>query len=78
MILGINSVDDAQTAQQFVQRFGVTYTNVLDDNQRVATLYKLAATPTSYFIDRQGIIRSIVVGSVDDATLQQKVAEISK
>lgn len=74
MILGVNSVDNAQTTQQS----GVTYTNVLDDNQRVATLYKLAATPTSYFIDHQGIIRSIVVGPVDDATLQQKAAEISK
>lgn len=74
MILGVKSVDNAQTAQQFP----VTYTNVLDDKQRVATLYKLAATPTSYFIDRQGIIRSIVVGPVDDATLQQKGAEFSK
>ncbi len=78
VILAVNSVDDAPTAQQFVQQFGITYTPVLDDNQRVATLYNLTATPTSYFIDRQGIIRSTVVGPVDDATLQQKVAEISQ
>jgi peroxiredoxin len=78
VILGINSVDDAQTAQQFVQQYGLTYTLVMDNNQRVATLYNLGATPTSYFIDRQGIIRSTVVGPVDDATLQQKVAEMSQ
>ncbi len=77
-ILGVNSVDDAQTAQQFAQQEGMTYTLVLDDNQRVATLYNLTATPTSYFLDRQGIIRSMVVGPVDDTTLQQKVAEISQ
>ena len=70
--------DDAQTAQQFVQQEGMTYTLVLDNNQRVATLYNLTATPTSYFLDRQGIIRSMVVGPVDDTTLQQKVAEISQ
>ncbi len=78
VILAVNSVDDAPTAQQFVQQYAITYTPVLDDNQRVATLYNLTATPTSYFIDRQGIIRSVVVGPVDEATLQQKVAEISQ
>src|SRR5712692_1473239 len=77
VMLGVNSVDDLPTAQQFVQQSGVTYTNVLDDNQRVATLYNLTATPTSYFIDRQGIIRATAVGPVDDATLQQDVAQIS-
>jgi peroxiredoxin len=78
VILGVNSVDDAQTAQQFAQQNGLTYTLVMDKNQQVATLYNLTATPTSYFIDTHGIIRSTVAGPVDDATLQQKVAEISQ
>jgi peroxiredoxin len=77
VILGINSVDDAQTVQQFVQTNGLTYSLALDDNQQIATLYNLTATPTSYFIDRQGIIRAVVVGPVDEPTLQQDVAEIS-
>lgn len=77
VILGVNSVDNLQTAQQFVREKGVAYTMALDDNQRVATLYSLTATPTSYFINRQGIIRAVVVGPVDDATLQQKVTDIS-
>ncbi len=78
VILAVNSVDDAPTAQQFVQQYGMTYTPVLDDNQRVITLYNLTATPTSYFIDRQGIIRFVQVGPIDEASLQQKVAELSQ
>jgi len=54
----------------------VTYMIGLDDHQRVATLYHLEGRPTSYFIDRQGIIRSVVVGPVDEDTLQQYVAQI--
>ncbi len=77
VILGINSVDDAQTARQFVQQEGMTYPITLDNHQQVATLYNLTATPTSYFIDRQGIIRSVYVGPISVATLQQRVAEIS-
>jgi peroxiredoxin len=78
VILGVNSVDDAQTSRQFAQQYGLTYPLALDDNQRVATLYNLTATPTSYFIDRQGIIRATVVGPVDASTLQRNVAEISQ
>ena len=78
VILGVNSVDDLQTAQQFAQQSGLTYTLVMDQNQQVATLYNLTATPTSYFIDTHGIIRFVQVGPVDEATLQQKVAEISQ
>jgi peroxiredoxin len=78
VILGVNSVDDLQTAQQFAQQSGLTYTLVMDHNQQVATLYNLTATPTSYFIDRQGIIRFVQVGPIDEATLQQKVAEMSQ
>lgn len=78
VILGVNSVDDAQTAQQFAQQYGLTYALVMDKNQQVATLYSLTATPTSYFIDRQGIIRFVQVGPIDEAALQQKVAEISQ
>ncbi len=74
VILGVNIADDAQTASQFVQQYGLTYPIVLDQNQQVLTLYNVNSTPTSYFIDRQGIIRSIVIGPVDDTTLQQDVA----
>lgn len=76
-ILGINVVDDAATAIQFVQQHGLTYTIVMDENQHVEALYNINATPTSYFIDRQGIIRVFVEGPVDDTALKQNVARIS-
>ncbi len=77
VILGVNIADDAQTASQFVLQYGLTYPIVLDQNQQVLTLYNVNSTPTSYFIDRQGIIRSIVIGPVNDTTLQQDVAMMS-
>jgi cytochrome c biogenesis protein CcmG/thiol:disulfide interchange protein DsbE len=76
-ILGINVVDDASTTIQFAQQHGLTYTIVMDENQHVEALYNINATPTSYFIDRQGIIRVFVEGPVDDTALEQNVARIS-
>ncbi|HLZ60117.1 MAG TPA: peroxiredoxin family protein [Ktedonosporobacter sp.] len=77
VILAINTVDDAQTARQFAQAQNLTYPLLLDDNIRVSSLYNLAATPTSYFIDRRGIIRSKEVGPLDENALRSKIAEIN-
>src|SRR2546421_4878269 len=77
VILGVNIVDDAQVAAQFMQQRALTYPVVLDQNQHVMVLYNINVTPTSYFIDRHGIIRVIAYGPVDDATLQQDVTQIS-
>ena len=77
VIVGVNVADDAQVATQFIQQRGLTYPVVLDRNQHVMALYNINVTPTSYFIDRHGIIRVIVYGPVDDATLRQDVAQIS-
>lgn len=75
-MLGVNSVDDGTTAASFVQRHSVTYPVVLDPNQQVETLYNLNATPTSYFIDRTGIIRAVIIGPVDETMLQQKLKQL--
>lgn len=74
VILGVNILDDAQTASQFARQQKLSYPIVLDQNQHVLALYNVNSTPTSYFIDGKGIIRSIVVGPVDDAILQHDVA----
>jgi peroxiredoxin len=76
-ILGVNSVDDVPTARQFIQQHGLTYQILMDSDQSVAGLYHVTDTPTSYFIDRQGVIRSVVIGPVDDSMLQRDVAQIS-
>src|SRR5260370_3799887 len=41
VILGVNSLDHPQTAQQFAQQSGLTYSLALDNNKHVAALYNL-------------------------------------
>ena len=77
VILGVNILDNAQTVRQFVQQHGLTYPMALDQSQQVMTLYHVNSTPASYFIDRQGIIRSIVIGPIEDTALQQHMVQIS-
>ncbi len=65
VILGVNIVDDANTASQFVQRLGITYPVVLDTHQQTLDRYGVTSTPSSFFIDAGGIIRGSVSGPLN-------------
>lgn len=69
VVVGVDVSDDAQTISNFLQQLGVTYPILRDVGQRAAIQYQLTATPTSFFLDRQGVIRHKVVGPLDSATL---------
>lgn len=76
IILGVDSVDDSATAAQFVQQHHLTYPVLIDNNQKVMTLYNVAVAPTSFFIDGAGIIRATTFGPLTDASLQQHFASL--
>jgi peroxiredoxin len=70
VIVGVNVLDDAATAARFLQHLGITYTVVLDPQQQVFTRYGMTATPSTVFIDTQGIIRGSVAGPLNAEQLQ--------
>ncbi len=76
-ILGVNVADDAQTATLFAQRHNLTYPIVLDQNFAVSGQYNVSGIPTSYFINRKGIIVAVELGPVVAARLQQDITLIS-
>ncbi len=77
VILGVNLADNATDVAQFVHQRGLTYPIALDRTIAIASLYALRGTPTSYFIDRHGIIHSRVEGPVDETTLQHIISELN-
>ena len=64
VILGVNltSQDTVSEVVRFVQEFGLTYPILLDRDGGVSALYQLKGLPTTYFVNREGIIRTVVVG----------------
>jgi peroxiredoxin len=69
VVVGVNVSDDAQTISTFLTKLGITYPVWRDLGQRATLTYQLTDTPTSFFIDRQGIIRYKVVGPLDTSVL---------
>jgi peroxiredoxin len=73
VVVGADFVDDAQTIASFITTYGVTYPVFRDPGQRAYTTYQVNKTPSSFTIDRQGVIRRVAAGPLDAATLDQTV-----
>ncbi|MCI0555024.1 MAG: TlpA family protein disulfide reductase, partial [Anaerolineae bacterium] len=79
IVIGLNmtSQDSELDVRAFVQEFGLTFPIVLDRDGSVRDRYQLLGLPSTYFIDPQGIIRSVVVGGpMSEATIQFNVEDL--
>ena len=66
-----NSESDARA---FAQELGLTFPIVLDPDGSVSRTYLLRALPTTYIVDRHGIIRAVILGGpMTQALLRSKV-----
>jgi cytochrome c biogenesis protein CcmG/thiol:disulfide interchange protein DsbE len=76
-IVGILMDDPAAAARDFIAQYGATWPTVEDPAKALRGAYRVAARPQSYFIDRDGILRSIQVGQLTDAEFERQYAMIS-
>lgn len=72
-VLAVNatSSDSPTAAQAFAQEYGLTFPVLLDAQGSVASHYQAWSLPTTFFVDRQGVIREVVVGGPMSETLLQ-------
>ena len=71
-ILGVATQSDKPTIEAFVKELGINFPVLPDaDNRITSDLYHVIPIPTSFFVDKDGIIRDIQVGPVDRPKLEQ-------
>ncbi len=66
---------DENDVRQFVQQGGYNWTFVLDTTGEVTESYNITAIPTSFFIDREGVIRAVNIGAMTKRAMESKLAE---
>ena len=76
VVLGVNQGEQQAVANDFIQRFGLTFPVVLDQELVASRNYRVNSLPTTFFIDRNGIIRDQVTGQVNTALLNEKLRSI--
>ncbi|MBI3941910.1 MAG: TlpA family protein disulfide reductase [Chloroflexi bacterium] len=75
-ILAVNATnqDKEQTAAAFARSIGMTFPVLLDRTGEVSSRYLLRALPSTFFVDRRGIIREVVFGGpMNEALIQSKL-----
>lgn len=75
-VVGVNQVEPAAQVADFAQRLGLTFTIPLDERGQVSHAYGVRSLPTTFFIDRTGVIRHIQSGALNEATLVQALESI--
>lgn len=69
--VGIDIKDTSSDAQDFVDRFGLTYTQVRDETRAIEDDYGLTGQPESFFVDASGTVVEHVAGPLTEDTLDQ-------
>lgn len=75
-VVGVNQAETPAAVQAFAAQLGLTFAIPLDENAVASQLYYVRSLPTTFFIDRGGVIRQIQVGPVTEATLAQLLKTI--
>jgi thiol-disulfide isomerase/thioredoxin len=61
-IVGINIDKEKANAERYMERIPISYTVAFDSGMSVIDDYKAPGMPSSYIIDKNGIVREIIYG----------------
>jgi cytochrome c biogenesis protein CcmG/thiol:disulfide interchange protein DsbE len=75
--LGVTFQDARGASQAFIERFGLTYPNGVDERGRISQAYGVVAVPETFVIDRDGKIAFVHIGEVRAETIVQDLEALS-
>ncbi|SPF51871.1 Alkyl hydroperoxide reductase/ Thiol specific antioxidant/ Mal allergen [Candidatus Desulfosporosinus infrequens] len=78
--IGVNltSQDSLPDVSAFLEKYGIKYPIALDTKGTVAQQFQTMGIPTSFFVNRQGIIVERYVGAITPQVLEEDLQKISQ
>ncbi len=71
--------DDPSAVIPFAQEYALTFPILLDDKAQVGEAYQLRSLPSTYFINRAGVITEVIIGGpMAEALLRTRIEQILK
>ena len=78
VILPVNIGEGKSTVKEFTEEYEVSFTVLLDTERTVFRQYFVRGVPTTYFIDRKGVIQSVTIGAfVDIEEIEKNLNKIT-
>ena len=76
-VVGIDVLEDAAKAESFKKEYHLSYPAVVDDG-KLRDAYRINGLPVHAFIDRNGVIKNIVVGQMSADEIKTNVLSLLK
>ena len=62
VILAINAGESTSRVERFMESYGLSFLVLLDAKQNIGVKYNIRFLPTTFFIDKDGIIQDVQNG----------------
>ncbi len=76
VFLAISTDDTEANAKDFIKKYGVTFPAGIDKTTEIQKFFGLYGIPTTYFIDKQGIVNYFHSGAVTEELLQNELDKL--
>jgi peroxiredoxin len=76
VVLAVNFDEQRADVQSFRDEFGLAFQMLLDPGAEVQRLYRTRSYPTSFFVDRNGVIQAQHIGVMTEGNLDSNLAQI--
>lgn len=63
-ILHVDQEEPISAVEQFAAQYGLTSSILMDPNGQIGRLYQLRGTPTTFFIDSNGVVQDFQPGFI--------------
>lgn len=89
VVIGLNHAESRSIVRPYAEKFGMDFPIAIDVDGEMWERYRLLGLPTTFFIDREGFIRSVfmgpfvaqsggknVQGAIEESELEKRIEEI--
>ncbi len=76
IVLAVNFDEQQADVQAFLDEFGLAFQILLDPGVEVQKLYRTRSYPTSFFVDRKGVIQAQHIGVMTEGNLDGNLTQI--
>lgn len=75
-VLGINQAESADLIREFATANGLAYPLLVDREMKVNNLFGVLNLPTTILIDKNGVVREVLVGTMSRAVLEDRIQKL--
>ena len=76
VVLGVAYADVEPNSLAYMDDFGVSFPHAPDLGTDISQTYEITGVPETFIIDKEGVIRHVQIGAVNEAMLDQIIPQL--